>query len=423
VSGRDPKTPPRVVVAHPGRQHSHQTALGFQEGGMLERYLTPVWFEPGRWPYPLLRLAPAALRGALVAQLRKRSFRPLDGRRVETYPAWKTLGLLARRFDPRSVPLGRRQHREERRFDRWTARRLGRLEFDAFVGYEVAALESFRACRARGRRTVLDLAGVHWKLQARVFADDHPAAGAAVVASTREIQEVKQRELEAADLILTPSAFGKRALLDAGIEEERIREIPYGVDLSLFRPKDTYRREGRLVALFVGSIVRRKGVRHLLAAMAPSRGFDAELVLVGSAAGGQALLRAFPGRYRHVPFLLPEALVDYYHQADVLVLPSLLDSFGLVALEAMACGTPVLVTDHAGAKDVVREGVDGFVVPHGSAEALAERLRLLSADRERVERMGREARRRAEAFPWELYRSRVRDAVLELVGGGTCRSC
>jgi len=303
---------------------------------------------------------------------------------------------------------------------------LRRLRFDVFIGYEMASLKCFEECRARGVTAVLDLAAVHWRAQARILADPSLRRWGQPPDAVfeGELAELKRRELAAADAILVPSSFARDALLADGIEPHRIRDVPYGVDLALFRAKSAYRKAGIFVVLFVGAIAPHKGVHCLLEASARLPA-GTELILVGRVAGAERLLEAYAGRFRHVPLIPPAALVDYYQQADVLVLPSLFDSFGLVALEAMACGTPVVVTDHAGVRDVVRDGVDGFVVPSGNVAALAQTLRRLYDDRLRVEDMGRQARQRAEGFPWELYSSRLREAIGDVMArrsGGSAES-
>jgi glycosyltransferase involved in cell wall biosynthesis len=106
----------------------------------------------------------------------------------------------------------------------------------------------------------------------------------------------------------------------------------------------------------------------------------------------------------------------------VLVLPSLEDGFGLVALEAMAAGRPVIVSEHAGVKDVVREGRDGFVVPIRSPDAIAEKLQWLHDHPAERQAMGRAAREQALRYPWARYGDEVvaayRRVLAEREGGG-----
>jgi glycosyltransferase involved in cell wall biosynthesis len=88
---------------------------------------------------------------------------------------------------------------------------------------------------------------------------------------------------------------------------------------------------------------------------------------------------------------------------DVFVLPSLFEGFGLVLLEAMAMGLPVITTPNTAGPDLITDGEEGFLVPIRSAEAIAEQLELLRADRARRDSMSDGARRRAAEFTWTDY--------------------
>ncbi len=93
--------------------------------------------------------------------------------------------------------------------------------------------------------------------------------------------------------------------------------------------------------------------------------------------------------------------------SDVLVLPSAQDGFGLVVLEAMATGLPVLVSDRVGAADCVREGITGLTFPFGDEDALADRIGWFLADRGRAGAMSPEALTMARQHAWEKYERRL----------------
>jgi glycosyltransferase involved in cell wall biosynthesis len=105
------------------------------------------------------------------------------------------------------------------------------------------------------------------------------------------------------------------------------------------------------------------------------------------------------------------------HNHDVLVFPSLFEGFGLVVLEAMAQGTPVITTTHTCGPDIIEDGTDGFIVPIRSAEAIAQKLEVLSSDRGRLTAMKFAARRKAELHPWKIYRQRLVEMAREVIAG------
>lgn len=218
-------------------------------------------------------------------------------------------------------------------------------------------------------------------------------------------------ECALADRILVGSSFARDSFIAEGIPAEKLAVVPYGVDLSLFSPLSASipPRDGFRV-LFVGQIGQRKGISYLLKAYDLFRGNGTSLTLVGNFYGSQEPLRRYRKLFQHVSNVPRERLADFYRRADVFVFPSLLEGMGLVVLEAMASGLPVIVTPN-GPGDIVRDGVDGFVVPTRDVDAIADRLDYFQANPEVRKQMGVNARERALEFTWEAYGQKARYAI------------
>jgi glycosyltransferase involved in cell wall biosynthesis len=163
----------------------------------------------------------------------------------------------------------------------------------------------------------------------------------------------------------------------------------------------------------VGTINQRKGIKYLLDAVEMLHSPLVELVVCGRIVDDLPAFRNFNGRLEVWPSVSAKRLVEAYQTSDVFVFPSLAEGFGHVLLEAMASGLPVVSTDRTAARELVREGVDGFLVPPGSAGELASRLELFVRDRTLAAKMGAAARLRAEEFTWPRFRA----AIGEIVGG------
>ncbi len=220
-----------------------------------------------------------------------------------------------------------------------------------------------------------------------------------------------------ADAIVTASDH-ERALLEMyyGAAPERMHTIPCGVDLKLFHRRDrsASRRQLELpedspVLLWVGRLERLKGVDILIEAAAQLARRDFTLLLVGGderAGSLRAELEAqaeregiaanvrFTGAVRH------DDLPLYYSAADVCVIPSYYESFGLVAVEAMACGTPVVASRVGGLASTVTDGVNGYLIPWRCPEPFAEKLEVLLGNAELRANFSRAARRSVERFRW-----------------------
>ena len=404
---------PQVIVSHPGRQYSHQTAYAFQEEGMLTRYFTSLWYKPLQFPYPLVNSLPAAIRTALLKEVKKRHSEAIQPELVTQIPIYDLMARTIRLFS--QTKYNKLIYWINDQFDKKVSRLIEDIEFDAFVGYESSCLRSFRKAKSKGRLVILDLAIVHYLKQQEILSqcDYEPYEGDPRLMD--EVNKRKREELELADSILVGSQFVKDSLLEAGIPEWKIFKIPYGFDECIFKSKTSYSDTGRFTVLYVGSITKRKGVHCLLEAFRELNLKSAELILIGGATGEKEILNSHNSpQVKHIPFLPHEDLVTYYQSADIFVFPSLLEGFAQTVLEAMACGTPVIVTPHTGSSDIVKDGLNGFIVPIMNVEELKEKMRFFYENRKKVEEMGRNARTTAEKYTWTRYRDEIRKAVTSI---------
>jgi glycosyltransferase involved in cell wall biosynthesis len=221
-----------------------------------------------------------------------------------------------------------------------------------------------------------------------------------------------EAELLMADRIFVLSSFQKRTFIEAGVDEEKLVLTPLGVDLKLFRPGPRRRNEEPFRVIFVGQITQRKGISYLFDAFDRASIPNSELLLVGRVCGTDRPWSRLP-RVKHIPHVPRWKLPEIYSQADVFVLPSLVEGFPHTALEAMACGLPVIVSENTFGTDVVEDGENGYVVPIRDPDAIADRLRHLHANGDERSRMGAAARRRAAALSWDNYGGRVATIIGE----------
>ena len=235
-----------------------------------------------------------------------------------------------------------------------------------------------------------------------------------------------------ASAIVTASSH-ERELLERyyGAEHAKIHTIPCGVDLERFRPGDPLAARKRLglplhspILLWVGRLEKLKGVDILISAVAQLDERDFTLLIVGGderAAGlkadlmAQARLEGVADNVRFIGAVDHAELPEYYAAADVCVVPSYYESFGLVAVEAMACGTPVVASRVGGLVSTVVDGVSGYLIPWRCPEPFAEKLEVLLNNPELRSNFSRAAQRSMERFAWRrvaLQMASLYDRVL-----------
>jgi D-inositol-3-phosphate glycosyltransferase len=253
----------------------------------------------------------------------------------------------------------------------------------------------------------------------------------------------EERVIAEADRILAPTPAEASQLVGLyRADPDAIRIVPPGVDHTLFFPRERAAARERLhltgvrLALFVGRLQAHKGpdvaVRSLAEALArdPEGMSDVVLAVVGGPSGcrqGEEVVRLLElatalGVGERVMVFPPQEqgrLADFYAAAEVVLVPSRSESFGLVALEAQACGTPVIAAAVGGLRYVVEDGVNGYLVEGHDPGDHADRLLRLLADPAGAARMGDQGARLALRFTWDTTASEVLAVYRELIEGRT----
>jgi len=249
----------------------------------------------------------------------------------------------------------------------------------------------------------------------------------------------EQETIACADMMLA-STDDERAQLASlyDADSERIEIVPPGVDHAVFAPGSRARARRRLridaprVLLFVGRIQPLKGADLALQCLAALDDPGACLLVVGgpSGTGGESEARrlrqlaselALDGRVRFVAPQPHAALADYYRAADVCIVPSRTESFGLVALEAAACGTPVVAAAVGGLRSLVDHGHTGFLVDSRDADDYAAPVAAILGDEQLAGEMGVSAAARSRRYSWSITAARLRRLYADLVVRGLVR--
>jgi D-inositol-3-phosphate glycosyltransferase len=255
--------------------------------------------------------------------------------------------------------------------------------------------------------------------------------------------EGEQQVLQIADRIIAATQAEKDQLENLyGADPEKLVIIPPGVDTSHFYPIPADEAKSFIglspkdrMLLFVGRIEPLKGLETLIRAIADmtEKGIMTRcaqyLVIIGG--DPQDTNRAINAEMKRLQALCKEININdlvlfigkrgqaslpyYYSAAEVVVVPSHYESFGLVALEAMACGTPVVASQVGGLAHLVQDGITGFFVPNGNADILSDRLGCLICNKDLREKMGRQAAEYARQYAWEKITEKIIDLYEQLI--------
>ncbi len=364
--------PLQVMVSSPGKAHAFQLARQLARRGLLDRLVTDDVRALGAPGIPRSRVVPLA---------------PLD---------------LFVRAGPKLPRLGDRPwlHWRVRLHDHLAARFIG--EANVVVAWAGGARVTLTRARERGALAILERGSTHIEHQNRVLVEEFARFGRSIEPISAEGIRNELAEYAVADRIMVPSTFARRTYVAHGVPPEKLLQVPYGADVSVFQPGEQEDKTFRVA--FVGAISLQKGVVYLLEAMKKLALPGAELLLVGPVLEEmREVLARFPGLYRAVGPQPHAEVARLLQQSTVFAFPSLQEGLSLALREAHASGLPIVATDASGAEDVIVEGEDGFVVPCRDVDALAQRLERLYRDPDLRRTMSETASRRARGWSWNDY--------------------
>jgi hypothetical protein len=394
-----------VSLAYSGVHQIFQLALAAHELGELNGLFCSLVDAEGMWGRRCARWLPQGTIRPLGAG-------QLPSEKLTEYPWPVLVHRLAKRFLARHSDHFHSNGWFDRKAARWVEGRGARV----FVGAETCALESLRRAKSLGMRTVLDCPGIP-----SGFLDDEARLGAEDFGVTflppsnsAAMQERKRLELEAADVVLCCSEFQRAKLLERLPEVKNTLVIPLWADVDFWQAtqaKKQWSATGTpLRVLYAGAVSLRKGVPYLLDAVEPLAS-EVRLTLVGGVSEEMlGILRRFRA-HLHRPYVTKAELKGFYQEHDVLVMPTLGDSFGFVLLEAMAAGLPVIASANCGAP--VPD--EGWRVPPHDAEAIRSRLLAYHADRELLRHHGEVAAAFGQGFRPVNYRQRAGELFQDLL--------
>lgn len=361
----------RWICCHLGAREHYAVPRALHRRGELIALITDAWASPGS-PWPLVP-------GATGRRLRERYSTDLASADVRDFTAslvahealWRAQG---RRGWP--LVVARNQWFQARA----AAALMSMPAPAAIFAHSYAALEIFRAAKARGSSTVLgqiDPGQAHVEV-VRQVADRWPEFGPRPAEPPAEYFADWREECRLADHIIVNSEWSRDSLRRAGIEAEKVSVVPlpYHVEGGATverRYPTAFTPDRPLRVLFVGSVAAFKGVPSLLESLDQLGDAPIELRLVGPLAA--TIPQKFLGdrRVKIIGAVSRSGVMDHYRDADVLVFPSHSDGFGMAQVEAQGWRLPIIASRACGR--VVQDGIDGLLLPEVSADAIATALR------------------------------------------------
>ena len=388
----------KTVVCFTAPRDQYQAAVALAENHSLECLVSDNYFPSSLWeklPFKAKRYFTvrkhSALRNSEVVLSRKASF--IDfARQLRLYPHEKLNVLI----------------------DKAVGEKAGLTALKRqcpLLAYSYQAGAAFRLMKGSGLPKICFQVHPSPNYLRKLHLEDMEIEplGKASLMTENEMFSLGRKDLDdgpaLADALICASSFTGKSLVADGAKAPFF-VAPYGVDASQWVCRTTPPpRNSPFTIAFMGVLSQRKGARYLLKALARFPKGTVKLMIITRGKVDASLFQELPEIEVEVKRgLSNEEAVQCLHQADIFALPSIAEGFGLVILESMACGLPVLVTDHTGGPDVMEHGRHGFVVPIRSVDSIAQVIEKGLQDRELFYEMGLAARKNAEQRDWAKFR-------------------
>lgn len=400
----------KFIVAQVGARRGYAVPAILEKAGMLERFYTDITGDMGLG---------AVVSAAAILPLVGKSARRLGARhlpfnvraKTKTFPVTSLVHALREAMVARDPAA---ECREGVRFSNALGRAMLRHGFGSAT-HMYSMLGECGPLFAEGkRRGLITVSEIYVPLSTeRILTEERKnfpcwelnAPDYAAVCRGFETEHISSLD---ADFAICPSEWVRDDLVqNFGLPGERAAIVPYGVNPEWFSVRNEPVR-GRI--LFAGTADLRKGIHYLAMAAEKlaGRGNRYEFRVAGNVE--RSLANRQQCRYLRFLGRVPRAkIAGEFTAADLLVLPSLAEGSAEATYEALACGVPVVATPEAGS--VVRDGIDGRIVPSRDPEALANAIAEIVEDPQKRERMSRAARDRAHDYTWERYGERLLAAL------------
>lgn len=292
---------------------------------------------------------------------------------------------------------------------------------DLFIGWSHYCLKTIPVMRKKGARIIVESGSCHIKSQQRILQQEYDTWGVPFKPIEQSVINKMCAEYEQADTIMTLSSFARASFIAQGMPAEKVITVPCGVNVDYFIKKPIYEKPSKVFrVIFVGLVSIRKGIGYLLQAWneanIPEK--NAELIIVGNVQKDAHNLIKNMYHKKNIRFhgsVTREKLRSLYHASHLFVLPSLEEGFGMVLVEAMASGLPVIATPHSAGPDIIQHKIDGLLVPAANIYALANALNWCYSHQDESHAMGQRAQERAQDFSSQKYEKNIIQIYKNLV--------
>lgn len=285
------------------------------------------------------------------------------------------------------------------------------------IGFDTSSLLLIQRSKKYNKKFILDASIAHPLEKEKIFltlAANFPDWADTILPKNKKLIHIEHQEYLQANFIVSASSFTINSLIKNNISGNKILLNPYGVDYKKFTPKLIGNSKNeKLKFIFVGTVGLRKGIPNLIQAWNKLNRNDATLTIIGPISENikNKIFSENITVYGRMPL---ESIVQWMQKSDIFIFPSHFEGFGLVLLEALATGLPIIASTNTAAPDIIENGQEGFIIDPNHENELQEKMQYFIDNPEIIPEMSKKARIKAEQFTWEAYGNRWEEIIKQV---------
>ena len=386
-----------LVVLASNSSHYKHAAMAYQKNKILKYFLTTIFFKE-RYIYKIFP--------RIDKLFNSRYLNGLNPKLVKSLYSSELKSIYMKHFSKTSISEYYRINNEH--FGKKVYKKLLNKNFDIFHFVSGLGLESITYAKSIGAKVICDQRGAHFFHEISQIMNEFNSTGKYWLHPESAFTDRLMSEYDQSDYIIVNSNYTKSSFINAGFNKNKIKVINLGVDNDLFSPR--LQKSTKIFKLiFIGSIYPAKGIEYLLRAWEKLSLPESELVIIG---GEDKYFNINKIKdVKLLPHLSHLEINRVLKESRIMVLPSIDESFGLVGLEGMSSGLPLITTNNCGVSEIIIDGYNGYTVPARNVEKLAAKIKLLYDDRKLLSEMSKNARATAIEYSWDSYGDKLVEYV------------
>ena len=366
------KDKPKIIVAHPGKQHSFKTAEALQNSDLLFMYITTVYIKDETFLSNIMKLF---LGDDNKIRMKNRKSDILkDNKVLQFCTLFGIIEIILSRYDKKGKVYRWWHGITSKQFGKKVAKYAIDNNVDGVIMYNTNSKECFRILNDKRPdiKRIMDVAAANRNYMKNIYEKDMQRTPQFADKLKKEvwhcwddkIMSYNREEIKLTEYFNVPSNFVKESLLYDGVQANKILITPYGANFKYDCTEFESKRENDILKIiYVGNVTQLKGIYYLLEGLYSFE--DIEVTIVGNYDNSSGVFDKYINKYNFVGRVTHDKIQYYLNSSDVFVFPSLGEGMSLAAIEAMGCGLPLICSTNSGVNDYIIDGVNGFVIPIG----------------------------------------------------------